>query len=133
VSTRIPQTIEAADHVVATLDEKHHAIGISRIRASIAFTLCFFFAILVFGCKASLFQSDNTFRCSVARIEITNSGMSGANQLENARRPTPQVSLPDASYTSTTIEQHHPITIGVPVQRSRPVWTPRPPPSHFLS
>lgn len=75
-------------------------------RAYVAIALCFSFAILVFGCKASLFQPGDGVRCRVAGAECAPRDSAMANPSGN-----------EAPFWRRSMDCADPVDTGGPVFR----------------
>jgi hypothetical protein len=69
LSTQCTGTPAESRHPQSIRDD--HSVFDHWRRAALVLPLAFCFALLVFGCKASLFRPANHLRCRVARIEVS--------------------------------------------------------------
>lgn len=71
VSALSSDNLDEAGHPPFATSNRHDSVVARWSRAVLVSALAFSFVLLVFGCKASLFDPGDGLRCRVARIEVS--------------------------------------------------------------
>ena len=71
VSALSSDNLDEVGHPSYATSNRHDSVVVRWSRAALVSALAFSFVLLVFGCKASLFDPGDGLRCRVARIEVS--------------------------------------------------------------